>query len=271
MGSASAACARGERVGDPKQIGTRDASGTRRRPRASRGCRDGSPALADRRPAPAAGSADPHPGEGLNTTRSPADHPGPSRSADATVPDHSWPRMAPGRAYRSSTRWRSDPQMPHSATSDQDLVGHRFGYGDLSHLDPPISDIDGGRHQARWHGGHARGTGRRAEASAGPDGARPGRAVRTAASPPAAPSARRTSCGRRPSSGGDSGSRRRASNAGAGSPVRAALTTRSCSSIWVFMKSASGSMIGGTTEGSTPAASTEAGTSTMAPSGRLGT
>ena len=73
------------------------------------------------------------------------------------------------------------------------------------------------------------------------------------------------------SSDGESGSRRRASKAGSGSPVRAARTTSSCSSIWVRMNSASGSRIGGTVAGAIPAPSTVAGTSTMAPSGRLGT
>ena len=73
------------------------------------------------------------------------------------------------------------------------------------------------------------------------------------------------------SSGGDKGSRHSASNAGAGSPVMADLTTRSCSSIWTFMNSASGSAIGGITVGANPSPSTVAGTSTMAPSGRFGT
>src|SRR5271154_3642074 len=44
------------------------------------------------------GRQTPHPGAGFPTTRSPGDQPEPV-GAVATMPDHSWPRIAPGLAY----------------------------------------------------------------------------------------------------------------------------------------------------------------------------
>ena len=72
------------------------------------------------------------------------------------------------------------------------------------------------------------------------------------------------------SSDGESGSRRRASKAGPGRPVRAALTTRSCSSIWVRMNSASGSTIGGIAVGTIPSPSDRGGNLDDGPFGQVG-
>ena len=62
------------------------------------------------------------------------------------MPDHSWPRMAPGFTYRSNTRWRSDPQIPHSATSTSSSPG-RGRDGDLLDVHPAIPHTDGRGHQ----------------------------------------------------------------------------------------------------------------------------
>ena len=50
----------------------------------------------------------------------------------ATMPDHSWPRMAPGLAYCSRTICRSEPQMPHSAISTSTSPGPGSGQGTCS-------------------------------------------------------------------------------------------------------------------------------------------
>ena len=116
IGSASAATLVGRESGNPDQAVGRHrlvlAEGAAVSDEVGRGT-----VQAHRRAAPSTWSTvPPHPGAGFPTTRSPGDQPEPLGAA-ATMPDHSWPRMAPGLAYRSRTMCRSEPQMPHSAIS----------------------------------------------------------------------------------------------------------------------------------------------------------